>query len=305
MHGARWRGPGLVARLGAAVPEHVVDRGGRRGAVGGDEQLDGVQRAGADLDLLGGVVLEQLARRRCARRGRVRTRARRRGAGRGGRGCRRTASAGGGRASGARPASARSAAAICARLKNGTRAPVVARDVGEARPGREVLLEPVATRARERNAPPCSSRTRAPSSRRWRAKCPISTWPGSWPSAAATSSRPISASAARRPRPVRAQAGLDRAKAGHARALAQRREPARAEVDRVELERERGAGLVAGAGQVGRGRRYGAGASRVRLDRLRADADAGRRAGDHRRRGPDLVGQSAIRRRQTTTAALP
>src|SRR3954466_2731385 len=45
----------LVARAGAAVPEHVVD-GGRGGVpVRRDEQLDRVQRAGADLDLLGGV----------------------------------------------------------------------------------------------------------------------------------------------------------------------------------------------------------------------------------------------------------
>src|SRR4051794_8596323 len=51
---------GLVARCGAAVPEDVVDGGGGRVAVGGDQQLDRVQRAGADLDLLGRVVLDQL-----------------------------------------------------------------------------------------------------------------------------------------------------------------------------------------------------------------------------------------------------
>src|SRR3954466_2597298 len=53
----------LVARLAAAVPEHVVHHCGRRVAVGGDEQLNGVQRARADLDLLRRVVLEQLLRR--------------------------------------------------------------------------------------------------------------------------------------------------------------------------------------------------------------------------------------------------
>src|SRR4051794_34640775 len=53
---------GLVARLAAAVPEHVVDHRGTRASVCGDEQVDGVQRAGADLDLLRRVVLEQLLR---------------------------------------------------------------------------------------------------------------------------------------------------------------------------------------------------------------------------------------------------
>ena len=53
---------GLVARRGAAVPEHVVDRGrGGAGRVGLHEQLDGMQRAGPDLDLLRGVVLDQRA----------------------------------------------------------------------------------------------------------------------------------------------------------------------------------------------------------------------------------------------------
>src|SRR3954464_12463447 len=51
---------GLVARGGAAVPERVVHGGGGGGAVGLDEQLDGVQRAGPDLDLLGRVVREAL-----------------------------------------------------------------------------------------------------------------------------------------------------------------------------------------------------------------------------------------------------
>src|SRR3954447_10315008 len=34
---------GLVARLAAAVPEHVVDHRGTRASVRGDEQVDGVQ----------------------------------------------------------------------------------------------------------------------------------------------------------------------------------------------------------------------------------------------------------------------
>ena len=54
----------LVARRRAAMPERVVDRGRGRGAVRGDEQLDRVDRAGADLDLLG------RSRARAAPRGR-------------------------------------------------------------------------------------------------------------------------------------------------------------------------------------------------------------------------------------------
>src|SRR4051812_20969847 len=50
----------LVARGGAAVPQHVVHGGGGGGAVGSDEQLAGVQRARPDLDLLGGVVVQAL-----------------------------------------------------------------------------------------------------------------------------------------------------------------------------------------------------------------------------------------------------
>ena len=91
--------------------------------VGGDEQLDGVQRAGADLDLLGRVVLDQLlgvdpgdevvvelehAVEPQHVRDEVVGEERQRGRG---------------RRAGARPASARSAAAICARLKNGTASP--------------------------------------------------------------------------------------------------------------------------------------------------------------------------------------
>lgn len=49
--GAVARG-GFVARAGAAVPEGVVDERGGGAAVGCDEELDGVQCAGADLDLL-------------------------------------------------------------------------------------------------------------------------------------------------------------------------------------------------------------------------------------------------------------
>ena len=88
----------LVARRGAAAPQHPVEGGGgRRRRVRVDEQLDGVQRRRADLDLLARVVLEQRAGVDAPRRDRRRTRARRRSAARAGRGCRRTASGGRGR----------------------------------------------------------------------------------------------------------------------------------------------------------------------------------------------------------------
>ena len=50
------------------------------------------------------------------------------------------------------------------------------------------------------------------------------------------------------PGPARLQPGLDRAEAGEPGRLAQRREPAGAEVDRVELELEGGPVLVGRAG---------------------------------------------------------
>ena len=63
----------------------------------GDDQLDRVHRAGPDLDLLGRPVLDQLAALDPLEQRGVVAAARRRGAGRGGRGCRRTSSAGRGR----------------------------------------------------------------------------------------------------------------------------------------------------------------------------------------------------------------
>ena len=65
----------------------------------------------------------------------------------------------------------------------------------------------------------------------------------------------VSSSAVHGPR--RAQARLDRPEARQPVRLAQRREPAGAEVDRVELQAERGARLVVGAVEVGRRRRLG------------------------------------------------
>src|SRR5689334_6695052 len=53
-------GPRLVGRLATAQPQQLVDVG--RAAVGsrGGDELDRVQRAGADLDLLGRSVLDQV-----------------------------------------------------------------------------------------------------------------------------------------------------------------------------------------------------------------------------------------------------
>ena len=82
------------------------------------------------------------------------------------------------------------------------------------------------------------------------------------------------------PRAVRAQAGLDGPEARHAGRLAQRREPARAEVDRVQRQAEGGAVLEARALEVGRGRRLGRQRGRVRLDRVLGDADVPRAGGD-------------------------
>ncbi len=108
-----------------------------------------------------------------------------------------------------------------------------------------------------------------------------------------------------RPRPVRAQAGLDGAEAGHAGRLAQRREPARAEVDRVQRQAEGGAVLQARALEVGRGRRLGGQRGRVRLDRVVGDADVPRAGGDRGRGRADLGRQahSSCRARRAPAGA--
>ena len=145
-------GARLVARLAAAVPEHVVDGGRGRGPVGLDQQFDRVQRAGADLDLLGRVVLDQLLALDPRAPGRRRSAGRRRCAARAGRGCRRTASGGRGRSASASPESARSAAAIWARLKNGIRSSPYGRDVVPGVPARE-LRWPAPRRCRSARSP--------------------------------------------------------------------------------------------------------------------------------------------------------
>ena len=234
----------LVARRGAAVPQRVVDRGRGRGAVGGDEQLDGVHARRRGSRPPRASRARSARRGRSARRARRRTRARRRCAARAARGCRRTASARRGRRPGARPCRCRSAAASWARLKNGTARAVVGRDVA---PGRQ--RAPAARRARPRSRRPrarargtsrrARSRTCAPSSRSARREQRHQLVPGVL---ARTRRRPSAASTRGelRPRvhgPRARSAGLDGAEARQARRLAQRGEPARAEVDRVELER--------------------------------------------------------------------
>ena len=248
---------GLVARLAAAVPEHVVDR--RRGACRRGRRPAARPRAARrrgsrpprasrarsapprsiratrPASKLEDAVEPQHVRdevvgeQRQAVRGRARARC---------------------------PTSARSAAAICARLKNGTGDAVVGRDVAPGRPAGErsaQALGGAVARAGEREE--ASRRTRSPSSRRWRAKWPINSCPGSWPSDCGDLLARDCAQLGRRPRPVRAQPRLDRPEAGQPGRLAQRREPAGAEVDRVQLQRERGARLLVGALQVGRRRR--------------------------------------------------
>lgn len=55
-----WAGDRLVASFAATVPERAIDLGWREWGGGGDE-LDRVDGAGAQLDLLGAAVDEQLA----------------------------------------------------------------------------------------------------------------------------------------------------------------------------------------------------------------------------------------------------
>ena len=130
---------------------------------------------------------------------RRRTRARRRAAARAARGCRRRASAGRGRRAGASPASARSAAAICARLKNGTAQPSYSETSRQvAQVGERSSPAPRPSRRRRARAPGTSPSTVSrPARAGARAKWPISSWPGSWPNAAAISSRVTIAQLAR------------------------------------------------------------------------------------------------------------
>ena len=134
---------------------------------------------------------------------------------------------------------------------------------------------------------------RSPSSLRWRAKWAISACSGSWPKVAATSGR-ASACELGAPSTARGRAGAASIvrKPGQALRLVDRRKPAAAEVDRVELQAEGGAGLVVGAVEVRRGRRLGG----QRRARRRSIASCSMRtlpclARDTRGGGADVVGQ--------------
>ena len=120
-----------------------------------------------------------------------------------------------------------------------------------------------------------------PSSRSAGANSAISSWSGSWPpnvAAASAASTCVSPSAVHGPRAL-SPASTVRKPERPAR-LAQRREPAGAEVDGVELEPERGARLVGRAGrEVRRGRRLGRQRrARTPGSRPRRSARAARRA---------------------------
>ena len=191
--------PCLVARQPAPVPQHVVDRRRRRVAVRGHEQLDGMQRAGPDLDLLRRAVLEQQAlldppdqalvelehavepqhvrhevvgeqgqpvhvvRGRDAREVEVRRR-------------------------------------DLGALEERDALAFVARDVVPRRPPRERLGEPLGRALRRAHeaeeAPKYSTVTRSPSSRSARVRSAISSCAGSWPKVAATSGVSIAISSA-------------------------------------------------------------------------------------------------------------
>ena len=98
------------------------------------------------------------------------------------------------------PARWRSAAAIWARLKNGTRSPAwleTSCHVGQrASVSASRSAEPSAERTRPRKRPKYSTVTRSPSSRSARVKSAISSCAGSWPKAAATSGVSIAISSA-------------------------------------------------------------------------------------------------------------
>ena len=101
--------------------------------------------------------------------------------------------------------------------------------------------------------------------------------------------RRAASSSSARPWPARPQPGLDRAETGEAGRLAQRGEPARAEVDRVELQAERRALLVGRARGRGRARAASRPAACARRPRRRLhDAHVARARGHapRRRRGP-------------------
>ena len=106
-------------------------------------------------------------------------------------------------------------------------------------------------RASARKAPPWAASTCPPSSASAVAKSAISGWPGSCPKTAAHSAASTRRSAGALHGPCASRPRSTVRKPGEARRLAQRGEPARAEVDRVELEQVRRALLRVGVGLLG------------------------------------------------------
>ena len=258
----RCRGTRLVARCLASVPQRQrrATRGGIAEAL--REQLAGVHRAAR-----GSRAPRRPAaaarRRRCARRAPARRPARRPRAARGGRGCRRRSSAGRGRANSATPASARSFAVIWARFQKPTSSkngiPAASID-GEPLGGAAGLGAPASIARR--------SPRKRPRSRSASAYSAISSWPAPGPSTARDVGRRQCPQFGVRPPAGRApevgQRRRHREVPGQPRALAQRREPARPEVDRVEHEhvvRPRPRASPRGSGARRRARGGGPGSS--------------------------------------------
>ena len=158
---------------------------------------------------------------------------------------------------GAMPASARSAAAIWARLKNGTSLAVVGRDVAPGGPARE-LARRAAPRAvaaaGEREE--ASRRARRGRARRARAGGAANRRHqlvlGVLAERGGDLARRHRGQLAARPRPVARAARLDGAEAGQPGGLRSVGNQPRAEVDRVELQANAARRLVAGAVEVGR-----------------------------------------------------
>ena len=291
---------GLVARGGAAVPEHVVDGG--RGRVAGGPATSSSTACSAQARIstssgescssssLGVDARDQVG---------VEARARRRCAGRGGRGCRRTASGGRGRPSGARPASARSAAAIWARLKNGTVVAVVGRDVVPGGPARERRRRaPRPSRRRARSARNAAVDRRSPELVEVALEVAHQLVLGVLPERLGDLVARERAAARRAVHgPRRAQAGLDRAEARTARRglLSVGNQP---EPKLIAFSCRLNAARVSSSApsRSGAGGDSAGSVARVRLDRVLVDAHAAGLARDARGAGADVVGQRHARR---------
>ena len=185
---------GLVAGPAAAVPERGVDLGRGEVGAGGGEQLDRVDGGGAQLDLLGGAVDEQLAGfdpgAEAGSRPRMPSRRRTWGTRLSAKAVRRSRSA-----RPTTPARSRSAASSWARLKKGTRSSrprslymeTSAKACQEAKSPASAGAEGATESTAAAKLPPCSASRWPPTSRSAAANWAISGWSGSWPRVAATS----------------------------------------------------------------------------------------------------------------------